>query len=448
MEFPGPGSQVLLDELLTHVVVEPYPFAVDLRHCRGMQIATVDGQHITDWGGLYGSKLIGYNHPRLFEADYLERLSYAAATKLPNPDFLTPECLAYYRVMTSIAPRCMQNERLEVYAVNSGAEAVENMMKYFVNCHQRTARAKGIDAPVSRFLYFEQAFHGRTVFALNITRLTHDPVITKYFEEFIPGNLKVPFPAWNNSRSDEENNRELDACLQTIEELFQAHENEIAGVILEPIQGAGGHRIASPRFFTRLSELCHTYGINWGLDEVQTAGGQCGSIFAIDQFDIPYPPQAVASAKKFGNGVVFMLEPMDDIGVLDSTWGGTLSDMVRFVQEWKIVQDEGLIEQVPAKAEALVSGLRDIVSRWPQVLENVRGMGLYQGFSFRTASHSGDFIDRALNEESLLMLGAGPGTIRLRPPLDVSLQDIHNLIVSIERILRRMFPEQPVRDTE
>ncbi|TVQ23403.1 MAG: aminotransferase class III-fold pyridoxal phosphate-dependent enzyme [Spirochaetaceae bacterium] len=439
MSFPGQKSSVLIQELLSHVVVDPYPFVVDLRRCSGMQIATIDGDLITDWGGLYGSKLIGYNHPKLFTEEYLTRLAYASATKLPNPDFLTPECLEYYRTVKSIAPRCMHNERLEVYAVNSGAEAVENMMKYFINRHQRTSRAKGINVPVSRFLYFDQAFHGRTVFALNITRLDHDPVITRNYEGFVPGNLKVPFPAWNNSRSDSDNDRELDSCLATIEQLFQTYGHEIAGVILEPIQGAGGHRIAAPRFFTRLSELCHTYDINWGLDEVQTAGGQCGSVFSIDLYDIPYPPQAVASAKKFGNGVVFMVEPMDDVGVLDSTWGGTLSDMVRFVEEWNIVRDEQLLEQVPEKTGVLVSGLKSLETRWPGKIENVRGLGLYQGFSFRTPSDSGVFIDRALEDEALLMLGAGPGTIRLRPPLDVTHNDIEDMIARAHRILDRMY---------
>ena len=69
-----------------------------------------------------------------------------------------------------------------------------------------------------------------------------------------------------------------------------------------------------------------------------------------DQLELPYPPQAIASAKKMGNGVLYMLESMDDEGVLDSTWGGNLADMVRFCQELKIVRDERLIEQVPAKA--------------------------------------------------------------------------------------------------
>ena len=105
--------------------------------------------------------------------------------------------------------------------------------------------------------------------------------------------------------------------------------------------------MALPRFFRALSELAHKYDTFLGFDEVQTAGGQAGTFWAIDQFDLPHPPQAVASAKKLGCGVVYMLYPMEDHGVLDSTWGGHLADMVRFVQEMKIVRREKLIEAVP-----------------------------------------------------------------------------------------------------
>ncbi|TVR68058.1 MAG: aminotransferase class III-fold pyridoxal phosphate-dependent enzyme [Spirochaetaceae bacterium] len=435
--YPGPKSQALLDELASYVVVEPHPFVVDLAASRGLQLATLDGRRVTDWTGLYGSKLIGYNHPRMFEPGYLERLSVASATKLPNPDFLTRECLDYYRLLRSIAPKCMPKDRLEVYAVNSGAEAVENMMKYFMNLHQRKLQLQGKSHGVSRFLYFDQAFHGRTVFALNVTLVDHDPMITRNFHGVAPGNLKVPFPSWNTSRPDEENRALLKSTLTTVEYLLDTYRDEIAGVILEPIQGAGGHRIAAPEFYTELSRLCHDYDVFWGLDEVQTAGGQCGQVFAIDAFDIPYPPTAVAAAKKLANGVVFMHEPMEDVGVLDSTWGGTLSDMVRFVQEWSIVQEEKLIEQVPGKAAHLVAGLRRLETRWPDLVENVRGLGLYQGFTLKEPDRRSRLMDDALEHEDLLLLGAGPGQVRLRPPLDVTESDIDHLVGALERLLER-----------
>lgn len=437
--YPGLKSAAMLDELAGYVIAEPYPFVVDLEHSRGMTLATVDGDRILDWCGLYGSKLLGYNHPRLFEPEYARQLVLAANTKMANPDFLTPQCLNYYRLLHRLAPKCMrEGGRVEVYAVNSGAEAVENMMKYLINLHHHKQRAKGKAILNHRFIYFDQAFHGRTVFALNITKLTHDPVATRDFQGIIQGNLQVPFPEYDARRSDSENEREVDLALGNLEFLMRQQGDEIAGVILEPLQGAGGHRLALPRFYRGLSELCHTYDIGWGLDEVQTSGGQTGEVFSIDLFDVPYPPQAVATAKKFGNGAVYMLNSMEDIGVLDSTWGGTLADMVRFVQEWQIVEDERLLEAVANKSFHLTTGIERMVERFPEKISNVRGLGLYQGFSVHGAGAKGRLVDLALETENLLLLGAGTDSIRFRPPLDVTLADIHEMLIRLGRVLERL----------
>jgi len=160
----------MLEELSQYVIATPYQFVVDLEKSEGMWLATVDGQRLFDWAGYFGSKLIGHNHPGLYEPTYVQRLVRAANNKVANPDFLTPECLAYYRMLYRLAPEIMKSNRLEVYAVNSGAEAVENMMKYLVATHNAKVAAKGRTHTGRRFLYFDKAFHGRTVFALGVTQ--------------------------------------------------------------------------------------------------------------------------------------------------------------------------------------------------------------------------------------------------------------------------------------
>ena len=434
MSYPKPRSRAMLAELSRYVIAEPKPFVVDLAQSRGIWLATVDGDRLMDWCGLYGARLLGYNHPRLYEADYLQHLALAANNKMANPDFLTAECLDYYRLLHALAPECMAGQPVEVYVVNSGAEAVENMLKYFINLHHQKLQEQGKQVTTRRFIYFEQAFHGRTVFTLNITRLANDPLATRDYQGIIPDNLQVPFPAWDTSCSEAENEQEVDACLAQLEALMQRYQDEIVGVILEPLQGAGGHRIAAPRFYQALSALCHRYQISWGLDEVQTSGGQCGKVFAIDLFDIPYPPQAVASAKKFGNGVLYMQRSMQDVGVLDSTWGGTLADMVRFVQEWRIVSDEQLVAAVADKAVHLVAGLQQLADQWPDKLYNIRGWGLYQGFSLRRPEQKARLLAMALEDEDLLLLGAGTESVRFRPPLDVTLPEIDLLLAKLARL--------------
>jgi L-lysine 6-transaminase len=329
----------------------------------------------------------------------------------------------------------MRNPKLEVYAVNSGAEAIENMMKYFINLHHQRSEGRARKGERLRFLYFEKAFHGRTIFALNVTQ-TLDPVATKDFHGLIPGNIQAPFPGVNTSESPEKNRARTEEVLQIIAEFLERYAGEMVGMVVEPIQGAGGHRVAEPEFFQGLSRLAHQHGIFLGFDEVQTAGGPTGDIFMVDQLDLPHPPQAVAVAKKFGCGAVYMLYPMEDKGVLDSTWGGPLVDMVRFVQEMKIIERENLIARAKINGEKLAEGLRGLEKKFPDLVSNVRGLGLYQGFSLATPELKDRLEELALQKERLLLLPAGPLSIRLRPNLSVTEPEITHLMELLECCLR------------
>lgn len=438
MNLPGPVSQKMLGELSRYVIAEPWPFTVDIEKSRGMWIVTADGERLFDWSGMYGSKLLGYNPPCLEEPAFAKRLLRAAGNRTANPDFLTEECLDYYRLLHRISPRCMRNPKLEVYAVNSGAEAVENMMKYLINLHDVRRSITKASRRNRRFLYFDQAFHGRTIFALNITQLSHDPIINKNFSGFVPGNLRVEFPAIDVDLLPAGNHARTATSLDVVEHALSTHPGEVVAIIVEPLQGAGGHRVAEMEFFCGLSELAHKHDTYLAFDEVQTAGGQCGDIFAADLMDLPHPPRAIAVAKKFGCGAVYMLEPMDDIGILDSTWGGSLTDMVRVVQEFKYVESENLIAQVPAKAERLTKGLQSLQQKHPGTIRNVRGLGLYQGFSLQNPAQKSRVMELLLSEQSTFVLGAGPSSIRLRPPMDVTVEEIDLLVEKVEKTLKML----------
>lgn len=436
-KYPGPISARMLEELGRYVIAEPQPFCVDLAASAGMELATVDGQRLFDWAGYYGSKLLGHNHPGLSEPDYVRRLLLAANNKVANPDFLTPECLDYYRMLVRLAPESMRGERLEVYSVNSGAEAVENMLKYLVARHNLRAKEQGRMTGNRRFVYFDKAFHGRTVFALSVTQ-TIDPVATKDFVGLTTGgNIKLPFPAYHADDSEAENEARAAAVLGQLEALLGGMAEEIVGIVVEPIQGAGGQRVTVPSFFRGLSELAHRYGVALCFDEVQTGGGATGRMWAIDHFDLPHPPTAVATGKKFGNGAVYMIEPLEDIGVLDSTWGGSLADMVRVVREMEIVAEEDLVARAATTGAYLQQGLTDLVRRY-SFTENVRGMGLYLGFSLDTPARKSALIEAALQNEDLLLLGAGRRSIRTRPNLSVTEADVDRFLATLDRALARV----------
>ena len=433
-QFPGAISAAMLDELGRYVIAEPYPFVLDLERCEGMWLTTVDEQRLFDWAGYYGSKLIGHNHPGLYEPGYVTRLVRAANNKVANPDFLTKECLDYYRMLVRLAPEKMKNPKLEVYAVNSGAEAVENMLKYLVARFNAKRMEKQKPINQRRFIYFDKAFHGRTIFALGVTQTT-DVVATKDFHGLTSsGNIKLPWPAYSSDATDAENRAAMMRSLNQVESALDLMGDEIVGIILEPIQGAGGHRTALPEFFQGLSELAHRFDVYLSFDEVQTGLGATGKTWAIDHFDLPYPPMAVASGKKFGCGVVYMYEPLLDVGVLDSTWGGTLADMVRVVREVEIVEEEGLVAQAAENGNRLAEGLRQLVRKHP-FTHNVRGLGLYQGFSVDTPARKGDLIKYARENEELLLLGAGSRSIRTRPNLSVTADDVDEFLRKVDRCL-------------
>lgn len=437
--YPGPVAQQMLDELGRYVVCTPYPFALDLEKCQGMWLQTVDGQRLFDWAGYYGSKLVGHNHPRLYEPDYVRRLTVAANNKVANPDFLTRECLEYYRLLHRVAPQAMRNPSLEVYAINSGAEAVENMLKYMISRFNSKKIGQGSIPTNRRFLYFDKAFHGRTIFALGVTQ-TVDTVATKDFHGLVArGNIKLPFPSVGSDHSDSDRARITDDALRNVQLILSQMHEEVVGIIVEPIQGAGGQRCATPEFFRGLSELSHEYGVYLAFDEVQTGFGATGRMFAIDHFDLPHPPIAVATGKKFGCGVLYMLEPLEEVGVLDSTWGGTLADMVRVVQEMRIVEDERLIEGAERKGARLHAGLLQLEAKYRPDLRNVRGMGLYQGFSLRSPEAKARLIEVAREEFGLLLLGAGVVSIRTRPNLSVTDEEVEQFLKLLDLSLARTF---------
>jgi L-lysine 6-transaminase len=134
--------------------------------------------------------------------------------------------------------------------------------------------------------------------------------------------------------------------------------------------------------------------------------------------------------------VIYMHHPMSDLGILDSTWGGNLADMVRFCQEMKVVEEEKLIEKIPEKTSVLVTGLQEIAEKHPDKIYNIRGMGIYQGFSLRKKEQLHKLVDVALEKESMILLEAGVDTIRFRSALDVTVDDIRLMIEKLERCLR------------
>ncbi len=437
-------------ELYRLCITENLPFAVDIARSHGSYLRSVEGQDIFDWAGYFGSKLLAHNHPGLYEKSYVKRLVRAANNKAPNPNFLTRECLAFYKLAFSLAPRSMKaGKELEIYAVNSGAEVVENMLKYLISRYNsRVGRADKLSR--RRFIVFRNSFHGRTVFALSITNV-HSPVMEKDFHPLFHSALQADFPAavfsgFEPEKMRQYNDNTTDRTLSSIDLMLREHAGAVVGVIVEPIQSAGGQNVALLCFFEELSALAWKHGVYLGFDEVQTGLGGTGRTYYIDHLNLPHPPQALVVAKKFGVGVLYMLDHLVDVGVLDSTWGGPLVDMVRATQEIKIMKREKLIERTATLGQILRAGLLDLEQRYADCIINVRGLGFVQGFTVLPAhtNRARDMlIDLALRKYLLLMLDAGKSAIRLRPNLSTSQEDVDRFLDVLEQCLKRFRKERP-----
>lgn len=429
---PGPRGKVLLDELREYSIMEPRPFVIDTAMSHGSYLVTTDGQQIFDWASYYGSKLVAHNHEKLYEPAYVKRLVAAANNKVSNPDFATVELVEYYRLLMRLTPECMRGPNVEVFTVNSGAEACEQALKYMVKLYHERADEKSADSCYSStpgFIHFEKGFHGRSVYTLGVTDMPHNVNATKHFHGLASPNIMVPYP---NSHDTQEVNR----CLWALTKELNNNGHKIAGIIIEPMQGAGGHRTAPAGFFRAISELANYHDVSVCFDEVQTAGGATGSVFLIDQYDLPFQPDVVVAAKKFGCGVVWMKKPLETKGILDSTWSGTLADMVRFVQEWKIVEGENLIGKARVNGTRLFDGLKALEEKYPEKIKVDVGAGLYQGFTLLPPLKLKDFLAAALNKHSLLLFGAGADSIRLRPNLSVEYVDIVRVLTLLDDLIR------------
>jgi L-lysine 6-transaminase len=431
-------SKSLLGEIRSYGTMEPRQFVIDLEACEGMYLATIDGQKIFDWTNYYASKLIAHNHQALYDPEYVKRLVRAANNKVSNPDFVTMELIEYYRLLHRIAPKCMRSEsgkfEGQVYTVNSGAEAMENAMKYLVSLHsiKNEQDVQKSDAPC--FIFFQNGFHGRTVYTLNVSDMPHNQVAVNNYHGLTVKNIMMPFPAVNNDNSKKWNLALKNECLTKLSDALTHSGFNVAGIVVEPMQGTGGHRVAVDGFFRELSILAHTHGVPLCFDEVQTAGGPTGEVFMSDQLNLVFPPKAIATAKKFGCGVVYLHEHVKEEDWLDSTWSGHLADMVRFVKEWSIVESEQLIERSRVTAQALKSGLNELVKKHNDHMCNVRGLGLYQGFSFTDAQKKHKFIDIALEKHNTLLMSAGTHSLRLRPHLSVEERDVKKLLYILDDI--------------
>jgi L-lysine 6-transaminase len=426
---PGQSIHVdprdVLDSLSKHILVDGYHIVMDLRRSKGSFVH--DALHdveVLDFFSNFATCPVGYGHPKMTTPEFLDELAWAAVTKPANSDIYTPEMAAFVETFTNIAVPKSHGKHL--FFVEGGALANENALKASFDWKVRKNFRNGHRKEVGhKVLHFEQAFHGRSGYTMSLTNT--DPKKTQYFPKFDwprVVNPKLTFPATPESLEATKKLEEL-SVLQMKQAL---HENrdDVAALIVEPIQGEGGDNHFRPEFFKELRTLCDENQVMLIADEVQTGMGLTGRMWGFEWMDVV--PDMFTFGKKtqvcgFASTDRIMDEPENVFTVssrINSTWGGNLVDMVRCRKFLEIIDEEKLVENARAVGELLLAKLRELAAEFPGKMTNVRGRGLFIAFDLPDGKTRGRVLADYLQKHNVMALASGERAIRLRPPLTLS----------------------------
>lgn len=411
-----------------HILADGYPMVLDMVHSKGPYLRDLKtGKDFIDFFGFYASNALGMNHPGLTENEpFKERLMEAAMNKIANSDIYTPHFARFIQTFSRVG---IPDYLPYTFFVSGGALAVENALKTAFDWKVQKNFMKGYRHEKGmKVMHFDQAFHGRSGYTLSLTN-TADPRKTQYFPKFDwprISNPKVHFPI-TEENLPELQCREMMAMSQA-KQFFQTHKDDIACIIVEPVQGEGGDNHFRREFLQELKDLAHENDALLVFDEVQTGVGISGEFWLHQAVGVT--PDIIAFGKKTQVCGILAGKKLDEVhghvfqtsSRINSTWGGNLVDMVRFDRILEVIEEENLVQNSATVGAYLKTQLHGLAANHA-VISNVRGLGLMCAFDLP----SGAFRDAVVNEayeKGLIVLGCGDRTIRFRSPLTVTPEQI------------------------
>lgn len=422
-----------------HILLDGFGIVLDLEKSKGCNVVdAATGRTILDLYGCFGSLPLGFNHPEMHRPEVERDLLVAARAKAANSDVystLYAEFIRTFRDVAGLPP-------LERYFfIEGGALAVENALKAAMDWKVRKNLAAGRGERGTAILHFEQAFHGRSGYTLSLTNT--DPVKTAHFAKFPWPRVAAPAMDFNLGDSDREKDaaRKEAQCEAVLRNVVERDHEDIAAIIIEPIQGEGGDRHFSAVWLRTLRRVCDQYDILLIFDEVQTGGGTTGRMWCCQHFGVV--PDLLAFGKKVQACGVMAGPRLDEVpdnvfrlsGRINSTWGGSLVDMVRATHVLRIIEQESLLDHAAYVGDKFLEELR-IFSGVHPVITAVRGRGLMIAFDLPTRQIRDEFY-KGLYDLGLLALRSGERSIRFRPALDFPESAIDRTIEILEKQCQR-----------
>ncbi len=424
-----------------HMLADGMDQVIDLKKSHGSWLVDArDGKPYLDLFSMFSSMPVGYNHPTLLENR--ERIAAAALNKITNSDIYSTQMAEFVDTVGRIA----QPDYLPYsFYVEGGALGVENALKTAFDWKVRKNLAAGKGEKGSKVIHFTECFHGRTGYTMSLTD-SPDPRKTLYFPQFDwprIDNPKLHFPL-----TDESLEQVLKAEATAINQIKSAvaeNPDEIAALIIEPIQGEGGDNHFRGEFFQELRTLADEHEFMLIYDEVQTGVGVTGKMWAHQLFNSSARPDIIAFGKKMQICGIFAGERVDEVennvfhesSRLNSTWGGNVVDMVRITLYMEIIAAENLVDQAATNGDYLVAKLHDIQADFDGLVSNVRGRGLFAAFDLPDGTARDNLADLIIAEGALI-LGSGKKAIRFRPHLNITRKEIDLADDIIRRAIARL----------
>lgn len=418
----------VLDSLSRHMLVDGYHVVMDLRRSKGNFV--YDALHdveVLDFFSQFATCPVGYAHPKMTTPEFLEELAWAAVTKPANSDIYTQQMAEFVEVFARVA--VPETHAKHMFFVEGGALANENQLKAAFDWKVRKNFRKGHRRELgSKVLHFEQAFHGRSGYTLSLTNT--DPKKTMYFPKFDwprVVNPKLVFPV---TASGLEATQKVEALsLAQIKQALVDNRDDVAALIIEPIQGEGGDNHFRPEFLKALRTVCDENDMLFLIDEVQTGFGLTGRMWGFQTLDVQ--PDMFSFGKKtqvcgFASNDRILEEPENVFAVssrINSTWGGNLVDMVRCRKFLEIIEEERLVENARVVGESLVGRLEEVAKEFPGRVTNVRGKGLFIAFDLPDHAARNKVLSTWLQKHNVMGLASGDRAIRLRPPLTLTKEE-------------------------
>lgn len=423
-----------------HMLVDVLDFVVDLERSEGAYIYdSMTNRRFLDFFTFVASMPIGMNHPKMRTPDFLEKLTRAAVNKPTNSDAYTVELADFVEAFADLA---MPVSHPYLFFVEGGALAVENALKAAFDWKIRRNFANGYkEERGTQIVHFQRAFHGRSGYTLSLTNT--DPSKTDLFPKFRWPRISNPAVRFPLTPANLAAVSEAEAtALGQILEAIRKNPDDIAAIIIEPIQGEGGDNHFRKEFFVDLRKIADEHGIMLIFDEVQTGVGLTGRMWAFQHF---VEPDMVVFGKKTQVCGFMSSRRIDEVpdnvfnvpSRLNSTWGGNLVDMVRSERYLEIIHEEHLVENARVVGDYLQARLRELADDFPQLVGNARGLGLFCAIDVRTPDDRLLLRNKAYSK-GLVVLGSGERSIRFRPPLSIQRQEVDEGIGILRESLMEM----------